>query len=83
MQTSAVDMIAEVNPAAIAIGRNAALRARRCGSPKETFEAPTHMFTPSSSRIIRIARSVVLTASVSAPTGIASGSITTSSGLIP
>ncbi len=41
------------------------------------------MFTPSSSRIIRIAWSVVLTVSVSAPTGIASGSITTSAGLIP
>ena len=41
------------------------------------------MFTPSSSRISRIVSSVVVTASVSAPTVIASGSITMSSGAIP
>src|SRR5438067_913453 len=81
--TSAVDMIALVRPAAIAIGRNAALRTCRCGRPNDTFEAPRHMFTPSSSRIRLIVLSVVVTASVSAPTVIASGSITTSSAAMP
>ena len=76
-------MIALVSPAAIAMGRNAAFSAWRWGSPKETFEAPRHMFTPSSSRISEIVLSVVVTASVSAPTVMASGSITTSSGGIP
>ncbi len=41
------------------------------------------MFTPTSSRIRRIVSSVTLTASVSAPTVIASGSMTTSSGGMP
>ncbi len=41
------------------------------------------MFTPRLSRISRIASSVVVTASVSAPTVMASGSMTTSSGGIP
>ena len=41
------------------------------------------MFTPSSSRIRLIVSSVVVTASVSAPTVMASGSITTSSGGMP
>ncbi len=76
-------MIALVSPAAIAIGRNAALRACRSGRPNDTFEAPRHMFTPSSSRIRRIVVSVVVTAVGSAPTVIASGSITTSSRAIP
>ena len=76
-------MIALVSPAAIAIGRNAALSTCRCGSPNETFDAPSDMFTPSLSRISEIVSSVVVTASVSAPTVIASGSITTSSGGIP
>ena len=81
--TSAVLMIALVRPAAIAIGRKAALSTCRSGRPNETFDAPRHMFTPSSSRISRIVSSVVVTASVSAPTVIASGSITTSSGGMP
>ena len=76
-------MIALVSPAAIAIGRKPALRAWRWGRPKDTFDAPRHMFTPSSSRIRLIVASVVVTASVSAPTVMASGSITTSSGAIP
>ena len=79
----AVDMIALVSPAAIAIGRNAAFSTWRSGRPNETFDAPRHMFTPSSSRIRRIVASVVVTASVSAPTVIASGSITTSCAGIP
>ena len=41
------------------------------------------MFTPSSSRIRLIVFSVVVTASVSAPTVIASGSMITSSAAIP
>ena len=76
-------MIALVRPAAIAIGRNAAFSTWRWGRPNETFEAPRHMLTPSSSRIRRIVSSVTVTASVSAPTVIASGSITMSSGAIP
>ncbi len=76
-------MIALVSPAAIAIGRKLALRTCRRGSPKETFDAPSDMFTPSSSRIRRMVSSVTATASVAAPTVIASGSITTSSGGIP
>mgnify|MGYP006166834745 CR=1 FL=1 len=51
------------------------------GNP--VFDAPSDMFTPRLSRISRIASSVVVTASVSAPTVIASGSITMSSGGIP
>ena len=76
-------MIALVRPAAIAIGRNPALSAWRSGSPNETLEAPRDMFTPSSSRIRLMVVSVVLTAVGSAPTVIASGSITTSSRAIP
>src|SRR4051794_9312013 len=76
-------MIALVRPAAIAIGRNPAFSTCRSGSPNDTFDAPRHMFTPRLSRIIRMASSVVVTASVSAPTVIASGSITTSSGGMP
>src|SRR5262249_18222876 len=81
--TSAVDMIALVSPAAIAIGRKPAFRTWRCGRPKETFDAPRHMLTPSSARIREIVASVVVTASVSAPTVIASGSMITSSVAIP
>ena len=76
-------MIALVRPAAIAIGRKAAFKAWRRGRPNETFDAPRHMFTPSSSRIRLIVSSVIVTASVSAPTVIASGSMITSSGPMP
>ena len=76
-------MIALVRPAAAAIGRKPALSTWRWGSPNETLEAPRHMLTPSSSRISEIVASVVVTASVSAPTVIASGSMITSSVLIP
>ena len=82
-QTFAVLMIALVSPAAIAIGRNAAFSACRSGSPNDTFDAPSDMFTPRFSRISRIASSVIVTASVAAPTVIASGSIRTSSGGMP
>ena len=43
-------VIAEVIPAAMAIGRNAALMPSRFGSPKLTFEAPQVVLTLSSSR---------------------------------
>jgi hypothetical protein len=76
-------MIALVSPAAIAIGRNAAFSACRSGSPKDTLDAPRHMFTPSSSRIRLIVSSVVRTADGSAPTVMASGSMTTSSRAMP
>ena len=76
-------MIALVRPAAIAMGRNAALSTWRSGSPNDTFDAPRHMFTPSSSRIRLIVASVVRTAAGSAPTVMARGSITTSSAAIP
>ena len=76
-------MIALVSPAAIAIGRNAAPSGWRRGRPKDTFDAPRHMFTPSSSRIRLIVSSVIVTASVAAPTVMASGSMTTSSGGMP
>ena len=76
-------MIALVSPAAFAIGRNAAFSVWRFGSPKLMFDAPRHMFRPSSSRIARIVSIVVVTAWGSAPTVIASGSITMSSSAIP
>src|SRR4051794_23864290 len=76
-------MIALVSPAAAAIARNAPLSTGRSGRPNDTFEAPSDMFTPSSSRINEIVSSVTSTASLAAPTVIASGSMTTSSGGIP
>jgi len=76
-------MIALVSPAAMAMGRNAALSTWRWGRPNETLEAPRHMLTPSSSRMRLIVFRVIVTASVSAPTVMASGSMTTSSGAIP
>ena len=76
-------MIALVRPWAEPMARNAAFSVWRSGRPKETLEAPRHMFTPSSSRIISIASSVMRTACGSAPTVIASGSSTTSSGGMP
>src|ERR1019366_3727562 len=82
-QTSAVDMIALVNPAAIAIGSKPALSTWRWGRPKDTLDAPRHMLTPSSSRIRQIVASVIVTASVAAPTVMASGSMITSSVAIP
>ena len=47
------------------------------------FDAPQVMFTPSSSRIRRSVSMNSVTARGSAPTGIASGSMTTSSGGMP
>ncbi len=49
-------VIADVRPDAIAIGRKAAFRAGRFGSPKLTLDAPHVEFTPSSSRSRRTIR---------------------------
>ena len=76
-------MIAHVRPCDAAIERNPAPSVCRPGSPNEVFEAPQVMFTPSSSRISRDVSRNSVTARGSAPTGIASGSITMSSGGIP
>ena len=76
-------MIALVRPHCIAIGRNVAPSAWRPGMPNETFDAPRVMFRPNSSWISSMVRSVVFTSEVSAPIGIASGSITMSSSGIP
>src|SRR4029077_5251264 len=72
-------MIALVSPALIAMGRNAAAIVCRSGMPKLTLEAPSVMFTPNSALIIAIVSIVRVGCRVSAPTGMASGSITMSS----
>ena len=72
-------MIAVVSPDCIAIGRNDAPSACRPGMPNETLHAPSVMFTPNSSRISSMVSSVFLASVESAPTGIASGSMTMSS----
>ena len=76
-------MIALVRPCEMATGRNAAPIACRSGMPNDTFEAPSVMFTPNSSRSSAIVSSVRIPCPVSAPTGMASGSITMSSIGIP
>ena len=76
-------MIALVSPWLCATARNAAPSVCRPGSPNDVFEAPQVMFTPSSSRISRTVSRKSVTARGSAPTGIASGSMTTSSGGMP
>ena len=76
-------MIALVSPLSAAIGRNAAPIDARSGMPNETLEAPSVVFTPNSSRSSEIVSSVLSTSEVSAPTGMASGSITMSSSGMP
>ena len=51
--------------------------------PNDTLEAPQVMFTPNSSRIWRIVSSVTSDVVVSAPIGMASGSITMSASAMP
>ena len=51
--------------------------------PNDTFDAPSVMFTPNSAVSSRIVSSVAATSEVSAPTGMASGSITMSSSGMP
>ena len=76
-------MIALVRPWHCATARNAAPSVWRPGSPNEVFDAPQVVFTPSSSRSrCSVSRNKV-TARGSAPTGIASGSMITSSGGMP
>ena len=76
-------MIALVSPWLAAIERNAAPSVSRPGRPNDVFDAPQVMFTPSSSRISLTVSRKSVTARGSAPTGIASGSISTSSGGMP
>ena len=72
-------MMALVSPWLMAMGRNAAAIECRSGMPKLTFEAPSVMFTPNSALSIAIVSSVRVGCRVSAPTGMASGSMTMSS----
>ncbi|MBI3648279.1 MAG: hypothetical protein HY240_05985 [Actinobacteria bacterium] len=76
-------VIAEVSPLAIAIARNAPFSPPRCGSPKDTFEAPHVVFTPSSSRRRRTRANTCRPAVPIAPIGITSGSTTTSEAGMP
>ena len=76
-------MIALVSPAVIAIGSQAAPRVCRSGIPKDVLDAPQVMFSPCSSRIRRIVSKVTSEVVVSAPIGIASGSITMSAFAMP
>ena len=76
-------VIAEVSPEAIAIGRKAALIPSRFGRPKLTLEAPQVVFTLSSSRSRRSRWKTCRPAVAIAPTGMSSGSTTTSSRGMP
>ena len=76
-------MIALVRPAVIAIGSQAAPRVCRSGMPNDVLDAPQVMLTPNSSRIRRIVSQVTSDVVVSAPIGIASGSITMSAWAMP
>jgi len=67
-------VIAEVSPAVIAIGRNAALIRSRSGMPKLTLLAPQVVLTPSSSRRRRTSRNTCCPAEAIAPIGMTSGS---------
>ena len=71
--------MALVSPLLMAIGRNAAPIVCRSGMPNETLDAPSVVFTPNSARSSAIVSRVFPTSVVSAPTGMASGSITMSS----
>ena len=71
--------MALVSPLWMAIGRNAAPSVCRSGMPNDTLDAPSVVFTPNSSRSSAIVSIVLTTTEVSAPTGMASGSITMSS----
>ena len=78
-----VSMIALVSPAVIAIGSQAAPSVCRSGMPKETLDAPQVMLRPCSSRIRRIVSRVTSELPVSAPIGMASGSMTMSALAMP
>ena len=72
-------MIALVRPCAAASGRNAAVSACRSGMPKDRLDAPSVVLTPNSSLTSASVSRVRMVLPVSAPTGIASGSMTMSS----
>src|SRR6185312_5591055 len=76
-------MIALVRPWLAAMPRNPAPSTWRPGRPNDVFDAPQVMFTPRSSRISRTVSMKSVTARGSAPTGMASGSMTMSSGGMP
>src|SRR5256885_4897626 len=76
-------MIALVRPWLCATARNAAPSVWRPGRPNEVLPAPQVVFTPSSSRSSRSVSTNSVTARGSAPTGIASASMITSSGGMP
>ncbi len=76
-------MIALVIPFAIAIARNAPLMPLRFGSPKEMFDAPQVVFTPSSSCSRRTSAKTCRPAPPIAPIGITSGSTTMSCAGMP
>ena len=75
--------MALVSPLVMAMGRKAAPIACRSGMPNETLDAPSVVFTPNSSRSSEMVSMVLTTREVSAPTGMASGSITMSSTGMP
>ena len=76
-------MMALVSPTIIAIGANAATIAARSGIPNDTFEAPSVMLSPNSSCTSEIVSRVRRTSTVSAPMGMARGSIRMSSRAMP
>ena len=77
------DLGGVVRPSLIAIERKPAPMVPRSGIPNDTFEAPSVMFTPSSSWMSEMVSSVFTTSEVSAPMGMASGSSTMSSTASP
>src|SRR5581483_11870253 len=76
-------IIALVSPWLAAIARNDPPSVSRPGRPNDVFEAPQVVLTPSSSRNSLSVSTNSVTARGSAPTGIASGSMITSSGGMP
>ncbi len=70
--------MALVSPQRMAIGRNEAPIVCRSGMPNDTLDAPSVVFTPNSARSSSIVSRVLPTSEVSAPTGMASGSMTMS-----
>ena len=70
-------------PAAIDMATKVALSARRLGRPKEMLLAPQMVLHPSSSRTMRTMSKRCLPAPWIAPTGMASGSISTSARAMP
>ena len=76
-------MIALVSPEVIAMGSQVPLRVCRPGMPKETLDAPQVMLTPKSSRMRRITSKVTRLVLVSAPMGMARGSMTMSACAMP